>query len=221
MATASRQRAPAKRARAPAAARARTPPTSPPALPSLLGGGAAIALARQVRIWADAVLGLAGPAADAALELAKSRVRSPARKAMIEKAGAQLRRMREALGLSAADLAQALNLTDPALIEQAEVGKVALPFELLLRLAAVLGRNDPVTAAMRLTRAYNPELWKSLEALGVGRLVVQAGRERELANLFRANDAARKLDDDDFAAVLAFTKQAFEMAVDFRFQRRK
>ncbi len=129
--------------------------------------------------------------------------------------------MRKAAGMSAADLAQALDLGDPALIEQAEVGKIALPFELLLRLAAVLGRNDPVTAVMRLTRAYNPELWKSLEALGVGRLVVQAGRERELANLLRANDEARRLGDDDFAQVLAFTRQAFDMAVAFRLAPRK
>lgn len=214
-------RAPAKRLRPATPARAEAPPAPPAALPPLPGAAPVIAVARQLRSWADALLGLAGPATDMAFNLAKSQVRSPASKAMIEKAGAQLRRMREAAGLSASDLAQALNLTDPALIEQAEVGKVALPFELLLRLAAVLGRNDPFTAVMRLTRAYNPELWKSLEALGVGRLVVQAGRERELANLLRANDAARKLSDDDFAEVLAFTRQAFEMAVAFRFPARK
>jgi hypothetical protein len=69
---------------------------------------------------------------------------------------------------------------------------------------------------MKLTRAYNPGLWKALEDLGVGRLVVQAGRERELANIYRGNDAARRLSDQDFAEVLAFTKQAFDMAVAFR-----
>lgn len=216
------------RARAPRAgarrAHAATPARFDPAtaaLPPLPGTAPVIAVARHLRSWADAVLGLAGPATDMAFNLAKSQARSPASKAMIEKAGAQLRRMRKAAGMSAADLAQALDLGDPALIEQAEVGKIALPFELLLRLAAVLGRNDPVTAVMRLTRAYNPELWKSLEALGVGRLVVQAGRERELANLLRANDEARRLGDDDFAQVLAFTRQAFDMAVAFRLAPRK
>jgi transcriptional regulator with XRE-family HTH domain len=213
-------RAPVKRTRAATPPHAGAP-ASQPALPSLPGAAPVIAVARQLRSWADALLGMAGPATDMAFNLAKSQVKSPTSKAMIEKAGAQLRRMRETAGLSASDLAQALNLTDPALIEQAEVGKVALPFELLLRLAAVLGRNDPFTAVMRLTRAYYPELWKSLEALGVGRLVVQAGRERELANLLRANDAARKLSDADFAQVLAFTRQAFELAVAFRFAGRK
>jgi hypothetical protein len=45
---------------------------------------------------------------------------------------------------------------------------------------------------------------------------VQAGRERELANVYRGNDTARRLPDEDFAAVLAFTRQAFDMAVAFR-----
>jgi hypothetical protein len=47
--------------------------------------------------------------------------------------------------------------------------------------------------------------------------VVQAGRERELANLYRGNDDARRLSDEEFAEVLAFTKTAFDMAVRFRF----
>ena len=86
----------------------------------------------------------------------------------------------------------------------------------LLRLAGVLGRNDPIPVAMSLTRQYNPELWKTLESLGVGKLAVQGARERELANIYRGNDAARKLDDEDFAEVLSFTRRAFEMAVGFR-----
>lgn len=77
---------------------------------------------------------------------------------MLALADSLLRGMREAAGLSASDLAQAVDLSDPALIEQAEGGKLALPFELILRVAAVLGRNDPVPAVMRLTRAQNPEL---------------------------------------------------------------
>ena len=53
-------------------------------------------------------------------------------------------------------------------------------------------------------------------SLGVGKLAVQGARERELANIYRGNDAARKLDDEDFAEVLSFTRRAFEMAVGFR-----
>ncbi len=76
--------------------------------------------------------------------------------------------------------------------------------------------NDPIPVAMSLTRQYNPELWKTLESLGVGKLAVQGARERELANVYRGNDAARQLDDEDFAEVLSFTRRAFEMAVGFR-----
>ncbi len=46
--------------------------------------------------------------------------------------------------------------------------------------------------------------------------MVQAGRERELANIYRANDAARRLSDADFAKVLGFVKSGFDMAVQFR-----
>ncbi len=97
----------------------------------------------------------------------------------------------------------------------AERGATALPFELVLRLAGVLGRRDPIAFVMKLTRSYNPELWRALEDMGIGRLVVQAGREREFANLYRAHDAARKLDDEEFAAVLAFMNAALEMALAF------
>ena len=86
-------------------------------------------------------------------------------------------------------------------------GKVALPFEIILRLASVLGRNDPISFVMRFTRSSNPDIWHTLENLGIGRFAVQAGREREFANVYRGSDAARGLSDDDFAAVLAFTRR--------------
>jgi len=90
-----------------------------------------------------------------------------------------------------------------------------MPFELILRAASVMGRKDPITFIMQLTRAYNPDTWKTLEILGVGKLVVQGAREREFANLYRARDAGRKLSDEEFAQVLAFVNAAFEMALDF------
>ena len=174
------------------------------------------AIARNLRGWADTVLGIAVPATDLALGLATARARTRGQKSAIAKAGAVLRRMREAAGLTLEDLSRAVDLRDPELIANAERGVVALPFELILRLAGVLGRGDPLTSVMKLTRAYNPDLWKALEDLGIGKLVVQAGRERELANVYRGNDAARRLSDEEFAAVLAFTRQAFDMAVAFR-----
>ena len=123
--------------------------------------------------------------------------------------------MREAAGLSLKEVGDAINLKDPSLLDLVENGKVALPFEIILRLASVLGRNDPISFVMRFTRSYNPDAWKTLESLGIGRLALQAGREREFANLYRASDAARRLSDEQFAEVLKFAKAAFEMALAF------
>jgi len=175
-----------------------------------------LGVARQVRAWSDSVLGIAGAAADVSIGAAKAMLVRPEQRAALEKTGHVLRGMREAAGLSLKEVGAAINLKDPSLLDLVENGKVALPFEIILRLASVLGRNDPVSFVMRFTRSYNPEVWQTLEGLGVGRFAVQAGREREFANIYRGSDAARRLSDDEFTAVLAFTKAAFDLAMTFR-----
>ncbi|MCF8179516.1 MAG: helix-turn-helix transcriptional regulator [Sulfuritalea sp.] len=132
------------------------------------------------------------------------------------KTGATLRRMRKAAGLTISEVGTAINLKDPSLIEAWEKGRMAVPFEIILRLAAVLGRNDPVGFVMKFTRNTNPDLWRSLEDLGVGKLLIQSAREREFANIYRGNDEARKMSDEEFVEVLAFTRAAFEMGMAFR-----
>jgi len=132
------------------------------------------------------------------------------------KTGAALRRMRKAAGLTITEVGTAINLRDPSLIEAWEKGRIAVPFELILRLAAVLGRNDPIGFVMKFTRSSNPDLWRSLEGLGVGKLLIQSAREREFANIYRGDDEARQLTDKEFAAVLGFTRAAFEIAMVFR-----
>ena len=190
---------------------------NPKALPfAITGDSPLIGVARQVRAWTDSVLGIAGAAADLSMGAAKAILVKPEQRAAIEKAGAALRGLREAAGLSVRQVGEAIDLKDPALLDLVENGKVALPFEIVLRLASVLGRNDPVSFVMRFTRSYNPEVWRTLEGLGIGRLALHAGREREFVNVYRSSDAARALSDEDFAAVLAFVKQAFEMALAFR-----
>ena len=175
-----------------------------------------LGVARQVRAWSDSVLGIAGAAADVSIGAAKAMLVKPEQRAALEKAGGVLRGMREAAGLSVKEVGDAINLADPTLLDLVENGKVALPFEIILRLASVLGRNDPVSFVMRFTRSYNPDVWKTLESLGIGRLAVQAGREREFANLYRASDAARRLSDEEFAEVLNFMQAAFSMALALR-----
>jgi transcriptional regulator with XRE-family HTH domain len=197
-----RKRPPERPAAAPAAAPA-------PDLP--LAG-----VATQVRAWTDSVLGIASAAADASLSAAKAILVKPEQRAALEKTGAVLRGMREAAGLSLKEVGDAIDLKDPTLLDLVEHGKVALPFEIILRLASVLGRNDPISFVMRFTRSYNPDVWHTLENLGIGRFAVQAGREREFANIYRGSDLARRLTDDEFAAVLAFVRAAFELALTFR-----
>ena len=184
--------------------------------PNRLRRSTLVDIAQQVRSWTDSVLGVAGAAADVTLGAAKMMLPKPGQRAALEKTGAVLRRLRETAGLSIDEVGSAIDLRDPALLELVENGKVALPFEIILRLASVLGRNDPISFVMRFTRSYNPDVWKTLESLGIGRLAVQAGREREFANLYRGSDAARRLSDEDFAEVLKFTQAAFAMALAFR-----
>ena len=175
-----------------------------------------LTLARDLRSWTGFVLGLANTAADMSFRVASSRLTKPSHKAAVDKAGSLFRSLREGAGLTLQDLGQAIDLKDVSLLEAVEVGKVGLPFEIILRLAGVLGRNDPIPIAMKLTRTYNPKLWATLESLGLGRLAVQAGREREFANLYRASDAARQLNDEEFAAALKFVRASFEAALAFQ-----
>ena len=178
-------------------------------------------LARDLRSWTDFVLGIANTAADLSFRVAASRLKNPTHKAAVEKAGGVFRNLREGAGLTLQDLGRAINLKDLTLLEQVEGGKVGLPFEIILRLAGVLGRNDPIPIVMKLTRTYNPKLWATLESLGLGKLAVQAGREREFANIYRASDAARQLSDDEFAAALKFVRASFEAALVFRAETAK
>lgn len=196
------------------ASRRKTPPKDEPANLSPV-----VALARQARSWTAAVLGNVGLATDAALTLAQARIQRPGPKAAVAKGAALLRDLRQAAGLSLEDLGRALELDDPSFMGLVESGQIGLPFELILRLTAVLGRNDPVGFLLQITRSYNPKTWKALEAVGIGQLLIHAGREREFANIYRSHDDARRLSDADFATALAFADAAFSTAVAFRLRQ--
>jgi transcriptional regulator with XRE-family HTH domain len=207
----------------PSASRSKSRASSPKpaATPADAPGPSAIMrVAHELASWANSALGVAEGATEMTVAAAKNLARSPGQKAAIAKAGDFLRAAREAAGITVDELGKAVGLSDPALIEDAEEGKATLPFDLVLRLAGVLGRNDPISFALKLTRTYNPGIWNALDDLGAGKLVVQAGRERDFANLYRANDAARRLTDEDFAHVLKFVGAAFDMAVGFHASRK-
>ena len=130
-------------------------------------------------------------------------------------AGRYLRELREIAGLTLDELADAIELSDHSLLAAVENGTATLSFELILRLSALLARNDPLPFIARMARSYNPMLWKALEDWGIGRIPLQLERERRFVNVFRSHDVARRLSDEGFERVLDFTRAAFETALHF------
>lgn len=134
---------------------------------------------------------------------------------VLEKAGKTFRELREVAGVTLDELAQEINLKDKSLLEAVENGTATLSFELIVRLASVLARHDPVPVALKLIRCYYPDLGAMLDDWGVGRWILHFEREREFINIYRRHDAVRQLSDEGFNKVLEFTKSAFEMALHF------
>ncbi|MFD2229969.1 helix-turn-helix domain-containing protein [Alkalimarinus sediminis] len=130
-------------------------------------------------------------------------------------AGQSLKDLREVAGLTLSEANEALNLKDKSILEAVENGTATLSFELILRLSALLARNDPIPFIIKYTRTYNPEIWKILSDWGLGRIPLQYERERQFINIFRAHDEARKLSDDGYKKVLEFTQKAFDMSLHF------
>ena len=154
-------------------------------------------------------------ATGASLDLGRALFGPPRDPRLAREAGASLRELRELAGLTREELADAIRLQDRTLLQAVEEGTATLSFELVLRLAAILARHDPVPFLIRFTRTYNPEVWRLLEGFGLGRLPLHYEREREFVNIYRSHDAARQLSDEGFARVLAFTRRAFELALHF------
>jgi transcriptional regulator with XRE-family HTH domain len=179
-------------------------------------GAATVGAAGSLKTAAGVARALSqGRTMEAAADVLKAVMPGLSEPGVWTRTGAALKRLRTAAGLTITEVGTAINLKDPSLIEAWENGRIAVPFEIILRLAAVLGRNDPIGFVMKFTRASNPDLWRALEYLGVGKLLIQTAREREFANIYRSDDEARKLSDKEFAEVLTFTRAAFEMAMAF------
>ena len=212
-----RRKPPRKRATAPPAALPPTPEPTPnvpapvPESPSLVGR-----LTRLPGAMADTVtdtLRKVGQVTETPWRVGKALLLSPEQAEAMRHAGEYVRDLRLVAGLTLDDLNAALDLKDHSLLAAVEKGTAALSFDLILRLAAVLARRDPVPVVLQLARVYRPDLWRILEDWGVGRLSLQFERERQFVNIYRRHDQARDLSDAGFAEVLAFTQQAFEMAL--------
>ncbi|RUQ36836.1 MAG: XRE family transcriptional regulator [Candidatus Competibacteraceae bacterium] len=186
-----------------------TPPATPE--PSLVGR-----LSRLPGSVAGAVtdtLRKVTQTAETPWRVGKALLLSPEQTAAMKEAGEYVHDLRQVAGLTLDDLDAGLGLKDVSLLAAVEKGTAALSFDLILRLAAVLARRDPVPVVMRLARVYRPDLWRILEDWGIGRLSLHIERERQFINIYRRHDLARGLSDAGFAEVLSFTQHAFEMAL--------
>lgn len=133
----------------------------------------------------------------------------------MQEAGSYLKDLREVAGLTQKELSEALDLRDESALQALEAGTSTMSFELILRLAALFARHDPIPFVMRFTRTYRPDLWKILDGWGMGRVPMQFERERHFINMYRKHDAARRLSDEAFDKVLKFTDSAFAAALHF------
>ena len=141
--------------------------------------------------------------------------RTPEQMELMGKAGNSLRDMREVAGLTLKDVSDAINLKDEKMLEDIESGRIAVSFEILLRLASLYSRNDPLPFVMKYARTYSPVIWELMRKLGLDKLPLQYEREREFINIYRSRDEARRLSDEGFAKVLDFTRKSFDMALHF------
>ena len=145
---------------------------------------------------------------------------SPSQKQLLHHAGKTIRDMRQVSGLSYDEMSEALELSDKSLLEAMEEGTATVSFEIILKLSSLLARHDPIPFVLDLIQAYQPELWETLESWGLGRWPGHYGRERSFTNIFRKNDRARDLSDEEFAKTVELTQSAFNMSVDW-FQQQK
>lgn len=160
-------------------------------------------------------LRLASNARGVSMRVGKAILNSPDNLKSLQETGAYLRDLREVAGLTLDELNEALELKDESLLSAVENGTATISFELVLRLAALVARHDPVPFILQFVRTYNPDAWEFLEAWGVDRIPMQIERERQFINIYRGHDQARTLSEEGFQKVLNYTRSAFEMALHF------
>lgn len=169
---------------------------------------------RLVNLTSGAIR-LASSARGVSRKLGKAILNSPEHLRRLQETGLYLKDLREVAGLTLDELSESLELKDESLLGAVENGTATISFELVLRLAALVARHDPIPFIMQFIRTYNPELWELLEAWGVDRIPLQYERERLFINIYRSRDEARDLSEEGFEKVLNHTRTAFDMALHF------
>lgn len=138
----------------------------------------------------------------------------PERLRAMAEAGEFLKDAREVAGLNLNELAEILGLKDEELLHEVESGRATLPFDMILRIAALVARHDPIPFILKFVRTYNPALEQRLDELGIMQLPKQYERERRYVNLLRKHDRLRAMSDREFDHFIELQ----EKAVDFSLQ---
>ncbi|MGI9294274.1 MAG: hypothetical protein ACR2PS_09855 [Pseudomonadales bacterium] len=128
-------------------------------------------------------------------------------KAMAE-AGSFLQDARQVAGLNLQDLAEAVGLADTELLEEVEQGRATLPFDMILRIASLTARHDPIPFILKFVRTYNPALANTLDEWGVMALPRQYERERTFINIFRKHDELRAMSEEEFERFITYQESA-------------
>lgn len=137
----------------------------------------------------------------------------PERLRAMADAGEILKDAREVAGLNLQELAEILGLKDDELLKEVESGRATLPFDMILRIAALVARHDPIPFILKFVRTYNPALESRLDELGILQLPKQYERERRFVNLLRSQDELRSMSDDEFERFLELQGAAVEFAL--------
>lgn len=145
----------------------------------------------------------------------------PERLNALAEAGHFLRDAREVAGLNMQDLATALNLSDTSLLEEVEKGHAALPFDMILRVASLIARHDPVPFILNFLRTYHLPLEKRLDNWGISALPKQYERERRFVNLIRQHDVIRDLSDAEFERFIHYQSSAIQLTLEVMTSEKK
>lgn len=138
----------------------------------------------------------------------------PERLRAMADAGEILKDAREVAGLNLKELAEILGLKDEELLKEVESGRATLPFDMILRIAALVARHDPIPFILKFVRTYNPALENRLDELGILQLPKQYERERRFVNLLRSQDELRSMSEREFERFLDLQAAAVEFSLE-------
>lgn len=129
-------------------------------------------------------------------------------------AGNFLKDAREVAGLNIAELSEAVGLSDSELLKEVEQGRATLPIDMILRIASLTARHDPIPFIIKFLRTYNPDLEQTLEQWGILKLPKQYERERRFINIYRSHDSLRELSDAEFERFIGYMNSATSLTLD-------